>query len=136
MNTYTEKIIYIFFAECVTFAFAIRNLGSRAMRAGAFIVLQQKGAHQSTGISSRLISRGLSLFSPLFSVYMENIYTSVLAIHYVLKIWNEGYNIKAGLGSLCFSYVGSILNVKSFFFFQSVLCCSYKCKIGGLCLFF
>lgn len=25
---------------------------------GAFIVLQQKGAHQSTGISSRLISRG------------------------------------------------------------------------------
>lgn len=37
----------------------------------AFIVLQQKGAHQSTGISSRLISRGrggtdLTLLPPLF----------------------------------------------------------------------
>lgn len=32
---------------------------------GAFIVLQQKGAHQSTGISSRLISRGRPLFALL-----------------------------------------------------------------------
>lgn len=31
---------------------------SRDQCRGAFIVLQQKGAHQSTGISSRLISRG------------------------------------------------------------------------------
>lgn len=31
---------------------------------GAFIVLQQKGAHQSTGISSRLISRGHPLPPP------------------------------------------------------------------------
>lgn len=30
---------------------------------GAFIVLQQKGAHQSTGISSRLISRGHPLLA-------------------------------------------------------------------------
>lgn len=37
-----------------------RELAANAP-AGAFIVLQQKGAHQSSGISSRLISRGLSL---------------------------------------------------------------------------
>lgn len=34
---------------------------------GAFIVLQQKGAHQSTGISSRLISRGHPLVLARFS---------------------------------------------------------------------
>jgi len=34
------------------------TLGPNDQCHGAFIVLQQKGAHQSTGISSRLISRG------------------------------------------------------------------------------